>query len=278
MLKPLFTVALALALILSLGTAAHAQDAKSQNCRLIIDAATGKALVREGPCDLGRSPCSTFKIPLAVMGYDAGILKNEHEPAWEYLPEYNSWRTDDQRTIDPTLWESISVVWYSQKLTRQLGMASFEKYVKQFQYGNQDVSGDPGKNNGLTDSWLMSSLLVSPDQQVAFLKKLVKRELAVSDQAYEMTKKILPVFKAEDGWTIQGKTGSGFQRKPDGSLNRKRHVGWFVGWATNADRQLIFAELLVDEKDQEGYGGLRSREIFIKALPEVMKGLPSAAK
>lgn len=271
MQKTIFMGAVVAACILWAANALHAQDAKARSCRLIVDGATGKIIVRKGPCDVAHSPCSTFKVPLAVMGYDAGILKNEHEPAWDYLAEYNSSRTEDQRTIDPTSWESISVIWYSQKITRQLGTASFEKYVKQFNYGNQDVSGDLGKNNGLTESWVMSSLLISPDQQVAFLQKLLKRQLSVSDHAYDMTQRILPQFKADDGWTLQGKTGSGFQRKPDGTWNRKRHVGWFVGWAAKADRKVIFAELLVDDKDQDGYGGPRSREILVKALPQTMK-------
>ncbi|WP_373369869.1 penicillin-binding transpeptidase domain-containing protein, partial [Klebsiella aerogenes] len=33
---------------------------------------------------------------------------------------------------------------------------------QKFEYGNQDVSGDSGKHNGLTQSWLMSSLTISP--------------------------------------------------------------------------------------------------------------------
>lgn len=278
MLKTVFRGAMVAACIMWVGNALPAQEAQLRSCRLIVDAATGKTLVRQGPCDVAQSPCSTFKVPLAVMGYDAGILKDEHAPAWEYRAEYNSDRTEDQRTIDPTSWESISVVWYSRKLTAQLGMATFEKYVKQFQYGNLDVSGDPGKNNGLIDSWIMSSLEVSPDQQVAFLQKLLKRGLSVSDHAYEMTQKILPKFNAEDGWVLQGKTGSGFQKNTDGTRNRKRHVGWFIGWATKADRKVIFAELLLDDKDKDGYGGPRSREILIKALPGIMKGVAAREK
>lgn len=124
----------------------------------------------------------------------------------------------------------------------------------------------------------MSSLLISPDQQVGFLQKLLKGGLPVSDKAHQMTKRILPQFKAEDGWTLQGKTGSGFQRDAKGTPNPKRHVGWFVGWASKADRRLVFAELLVDETDHEDYGGPRSREILIKALPQIMQGESASSR
>jgi beta-lactamase class D len=238
---------------------------------MIVDAATGTVLLREGPCELRQSPCSTFKIPLALMGFDAGILKDEHHPAWDYLPEYQSNRPEEQKLIDPTSWEALSVVWYSQKLTRKMGLPAFNRYVGQFAYGNRNVDGNPGKDDGLTQSWLMSSLLVSPEEQVRFVQKLLKQELKVSRKAYEMTEKILPRFPAENGWMVTGKTGSGFQKKADGGLDRKMHIGWFVGWATKGDRRVIFAELLMDESPHEAYGGLRAREAFIKALPAIME-------
>jgi len=243
----------------------------TQGCRLIVDAATGKVVVREGPCDVGRSPCSTFKVPLALMGYDVGILKNEHTPAWDYLAEYKSNRPEEQKKIDPTSWEGLSVVWYSQKLTRSMGMSAFHKYVNQFQYGNKDVTGDAGKDNGLTEAWLMSSLKISPDEQVAFIQKLLQRKLGVSERAYEMTEKVLPKFPAEDGWTLTGKTGSGFQRKADGTLDRARNEGWFVGWAIKGERRVIVVEQLLDKTPQEGYGGPRSRALMIQALPGIIR-------
>ncbi len=251
-----------------------AVDNNPRSCRLIIDAQTGQTILRQGPCEIQQTPCSTFKIPLALMGFDAGILKDEHTPSWRYLPEYNSNRPEEQRDIDPTSWEAISVVWYSQKLTQLMGIKTFQKYVDQFHYGNRDLSGDPGKDNGLTHSWLISSLKISPEEQVKFLQKLLKHDLGVSEEAYKMTEAILPSFPAADGWTVTGKTGSGFQKKPDGTLDRTMHIGWFVGWATKEDRRVIFAELLIDEKPQEGYGGLRARKALIEALPQIVANSP----
>ena len=267
-----FTKPLAALLILFCGTV-HAGDASTstRNCRLIVDAGTGKVILKQGPSGVRHSPCSTFKIPLALMGFDAGILKDEQTPAWDYLPEYNSNRKEEQARTDPTRWEKVSVVWYSQKLTTLLGKSAFQKYVDQFGYGNRDLSGDPGKDNGLTESWLISSLQISPEEQVAFLQRLLKQKLEVSERAYELTEKIIPQFPAEDGWTVTGKTGSGFQRKEDGTLDRKKHVGWFVGWATKGDRRVVFAELLLDETPHNDYGGPRCREALIQALPGIMR-------
>jgi beta-lactamase class D len=53
---------------------------------VLVDQATGAVLHRSGQCAARFSPCSTFKIPLALMGFDAGILKDAHDPAWDYDP------------------------------------------------------------------------------------------------------------------------------------------------------------------------------------------------
>jgi beta-lactamase class D len=103
------------------------------------------------------SPASTFKVPLALIGYDAGILSDEHTPSWDYRPEFNAVKRDRKR-VDPTIWERDSIIWYSREITCRLGVDHFADYVSKFDYGNMDVSGNGGKNDGLTHSWVNSSL------------------------------------------------------------------------------------------------------------------------
>ncbi len=86
-----------------------------------------------------------FKLPLAIMGFDSGILQSPKSPTWELKPEYNpSPRDRTYKQVYPALWQSDSVVWFSQQLTSRLGVDRFTEYVKKFEYGNQDVSGDSG--------------------------------------------------------------------------------------------------------------------------------------
>ena len=113
----------------------------------------------------------------------------------------------DQKTVDPMIWERDSVLWYSREITRRLGAKSFAGYVSKFGYGNMDVSGNAGKDNGLTHSWINSSLKISPVEQIAFLRRLLAGKMPVSAKAHEMTRAIMPSFQA-GGWTVQGKTGS----------------------------------------------------------------------
>lgn len=245
-------------------------------CRLIVEAISGKVILRQGPCEIRRSPNSTFKIPLAVMGFDSGILTDEHRPLWKYLPEYTSNREEERRDIDPTSWEKDSVVWYSQKLTGLMGRESFQKYISQFHYGNGDLSGNPGKNDGLTQAWLDSSLQISPDEQVEFLRKLLAGKLGVPEEVQRKTEAILPRFPAAEGWTVTGKTGTGFQKNTDQTPNRSRQQGWFVGWADKGGERVVFAEFVLDDKKEESYAGPRVRTAFIRDLPGIMKNKTSS--
>ena len=241
----------------------------ANTCTLIVDVETGRVIKREGPCDERSSPASTFKVPLSLMGYDAGILTSEDAPAWPYRPEYKAWNDAWKKTTTPRPWLRDSVVWYSQALTRTMGPERFKGYVNAFGYGNRDLSGDRGKGNGLTNAWLSSSLQISPVEQVAFLRKLLKRELPISAHARGMTMAIMPTFSSE-GWAVRGKTGSGFQPGRDSRPDRSRQFGWFVGWAERGNRTVLFARLIRDERKENSVASFRARDSLLADLPALL--------
>ncbi|MER8371770.1 class D beta-lactamase [Mesorhizobium sp. M1406] len=254
-----------------LGFPLRAQSAplKDVQCTVIADAASGKTLYRDGVCDQRFSPASTFKVPLSLIGYDSGILGDEHTPSWDYKPEFKAVKRD-QKTVDPVIWERDSILWFSREITRRLGPQSFAGYVSKFDYGNADVSGNPGKNDGLTQSWVNSSLKITPVEQVDFLRKLLTRKLPVSAKAYDMTSAIVPTFQA-GGWTVQGKTGSTKLANDDDKVRDKRSLGWFIGWANKDGRQIVFARLVVDTNRTDMPKGLKTRAAFLKDLPQLVK-------
>lgn len=252
---------------------ASAEAFSGTHCFMVRDLKTGKNLVYEGECTRKMSPCSTFKIALSLMGYDAGILENLTAPLWPYEESYGAAREELKQAHNPRMWIDNSCVWYSQVLAEKLGKNRFDRYVKLFGYGNGDTSGDPGHHNGLTGCWLCSSLKISPEGQVAFLSKLVRRELAVSPAAYKYTGELLFLGDLPGGWKLYGKTGTGFQEKKDGALDYKRQFGWFVGWAINGDRCLVIARLIFDRREEQGYAGKRAREQVKEWLTRQLKAL-----
>src|SRR5687767_8647918 len=83
-------------------------------CTLVIDTATGATLVRVGDrCNERVTPASTFKIPLSLIGFDSGVLRDADRPAWPYKEEYQAWNDDWKQTTTPRTWLRDSVVWYS---------------------------------------------------------------------------------------------------------------------------------------------------------------------
>jgi bla regulator protein BlaR1 len=259
------------ALAWSVSPAAQAQAAL--NCVLLTDAATGKALRREGDCGTRITPVSTFNIAVSLMGYDSGFLQDQHAPVLPYRASYKAWNPDWRRDMDPSEWISYSAVWYAQQVTRHIGRAQFERYVQAFGYGNRDTSGDAGKDNGLTWSWIGSSMQVSADEQAAFLRRLVRRELPVSSYAQEQTARLLKLKDLPNGWQVFGKTGTGAPVSADGKDDYSRSYGWFVGWATNGQRTIVFARLEQDEKLEQGAAGPRLRDAFLSELPAQLRNL-----
>lgn len=241
-------------------------------CTLVADLAGGRILIEEGNCGMRATPASTFKIPLAVMGFDSGFLAKAHAPNLPFKSGYPDWAGEAWRQpTDPTRWMKYSVVWYSQRITEHLGTERFGRYVAALGYGNADISGDPGKQNALERSWISSSLKISPREQVDFLARLLTRELPVSKAAIERTIEIVEGRPMPDGWQVSGKTGGAYPRNADGSFNRARGWGWYVGWARKDAITVVFARLTQDERRQQGSPGLRARDAFLADWPRLAR-------
>lgn len=223
-------------------------------------------LLQEGDCTQRHSPCSTFKIAISLMGFNENILIDETHPEWPYKEEYAAELDLWKQSYNPTTWLKNSCIWYSRVITKQLGMDKFKRYVTKFNYGNQDLSGDKGKNNGLTNAWLSSSLAISPKEQIVFLGKLITSKLPVSPKAQEQTRKILFVEKMPNSWELFGKTGSGYLLNEDGTRNLERGTGWYIGWLQKGDKKIVFAHYMESDFKEDPSSGKLAREIAKKKL------------
>lgn len=272
--KNLFNRVLIAAALSLAGLIAAAPARADVTCSLLVDANGGAILSQQGDCDKAVTPASTFKVPLALMGFDSGILIDAENPAWPFKEGYADWMENWKTTVTPRYWLDKSVVWFSQELTKKLGPTRFQAYVDAFDYGNRDLSGDPGKDNGLTNAWLRSSLKITPLEQAHFLDKLLNRKLAVSEKAYDMTYDAMPKTTLENGWVVSGKTGTSFLTNADGTADaQKRQVGWFVGWAEKDARKIIFVHLIEDRQKEKTFAGMRAKAGLLELLPAKLKGL-----
>lgn len=202
-------------------------------------------------CNQRFTPESTFKIPNSLIALETGVIKDENvittydkekHPAETWWPK--AWTQDHNlRTALKN-----SVVWYYQEIAKQVGKEKYNKYLNQFQYGNEDVSGQ------IDQFWLSSSLKISPNEEVEFLKRFYKGELPVSKRTTDIVKDILVLEKTDD-YKLSGKTGLSSQRD-DGT-----RLGWFVGYLEKKDDVYFFATNLEDT----------SREALIPKRIEITK-------
>ncbi|WP_424983308.1 class D beta-lactamase [Maritalea sp. S77] len=228
-------------------------------CTLIADPVKNVILTEKGKCDDRVTPASTFKLALAIMAFDHGILKDPHTPKWAFKQGYAAWGGKNwQRETDPTDWLTYSVVWYSQLIAKEMGAEKLTNYAHDFRYGNGDFSGDPGKNNGLERAWIASSLAISPREQLQFIARYINRNLPVSEAAYAHSRAAMPT-QMVNGWQVFGKTGMAYPRLKNGALDRAHPYGWYVGWAEKGNQRRIFVRLRQDDQKMEGSASTRAK-------------------
>ena len=185
---------------------------------VIYDLKRGRYLRHdEARCRERFSPFSTFKIPNSLIGLDSGVIADaEFRIKWDAkkypahsqdtLPFSAWWQDQTLRTAFKR-----SVVWYYRELALRVGERRMKEYVRKLGYGNGDASGP------VNNFWLGSSLKVSADEQVDFLKRFYKEELPVSKRSTAIVKEIMTLEETPD-YKLSGKTGGG-------PLGEKRFLG-----------------------------------------------------
>ncbi|MFN0065029.1 MAG: penicillin-binding transpeptidase domain-containing protein, partial [Chlamydiales bacterium] len=214
----------------------------------LIDGVTNEKVFAFGPkLHERKSPCSTFKIILSLIGYDAKILNDIDNPVWDYQEGYDNFLESWKNPQTPQSWMQCSCVWFSKMLALQLGLEKLKNYLALLEYGNEDLSGGltkPGSAN--TPAWIHSSLKISPYEQVLFLQKMILGKLPISADAVALTKRILFKEELAEGWQLFGKTGwcGSIGNENDGTLE----YSWFVGWIEKKNLFFPFAYLICDKK------------------------------
>jgi beta-lactamase class D len=231
-----------------------------KGCFILYDIKEKKDVARYNPgrCSERVFACSTFKVAIALMAFDQNILKDENTVIpWDGVKRaYNAWNSDQT----PKSWLRYSTVWVSQWITPQLGMAKIQKYLADFHYGNQDMSG------GVTQAWLSSTLKISADEQVQFLTRLWDGQLSVQPRAVSLTRNCLWTEQSKSGAVLCGKTGTGYLIKRNNP--KSLQVGWFVGFLRSGEKEYVFATNFSDlaYPADPRMGGERAKDITKEIL------------
>ena len=240
---------------------------EKNKCLLIYE--DNKFLVNQtdGNCEIRHSPCSTFKIAISLIGYDSGFLIDEKEPLINYREGYvetlDSWR----KPQNPITWIKNSCVWYSQIILRSIGYEKFFQYLNIFNYGNK-IADSNDKKNAIYDSWISSSLKISPREQIFFLKNLLNNKFTLANDSVNHTKKILYIADLDNSWKLYGKTGS---CDIESQESHSMQSGWFVGWVEKNNRKIIFANYLEDLEPKDYFVSKSAKDNLLEKVNEILK-------
>jgi len=180
---------------------------------------------RPEECRRRVTPASTFKILNSLIGLETGVIRDEHFVIpWDSVHrDIESWNRDH----DLASAIANSVVPYYQELARRVGRARMSAYIDSIGYGNNDASGP------IDRFWLGSTLLISADEQVDFLRRLYDGRIPFSRRSMDIVKRIL-VLEHNAEYVLRGKTG--YSEDRSGVV-----VGWFIGYVEKFGNVYFFA-------------------------------------
>jgi beta-lactamase class D len=191
-------------------------------------------------CAVQTAPASTFKVPHAVIALETGVVTNALEPVkWNGTRHpYPTWTRD--HSLDSAM--KWSVLWFFQRTATLIGRERMADSLKRLRYGSDSFERE------LTTFWLNGDLVISPAEQLEFLRRLVLYELPVARRhvdtvkaAFQMPPGTITNAAGEHAFgltwpglrVVRAKTGNA-------TLGSER-VSWIIGHIETNGRGHVFA-------------------------------------
>ena len=222
-------------------------------CIAIYDRNAGQYLVHGMAQCLERlSPCSTFKIPHALIGLETGVSSGPGDTRkWDGTVHS---RTVQNRDHDLDSAIDDSIVWYFQEMAREVGPERMQQALDAFDYGNQDISG------GQDRFWLSSSLQINALEQIEFMDRLDRAALPAAPENQATVRGMMAQEKnLPEGFSgeLYAKTGS--------CIGAETDHGWFTGIYGRGPDSWVFA---VNVKGKKQWGW-QARKIAVEVLNDL---------
>ncbi len=166
------------------------------------------------------SPASTFKIVNSLIALETNIAPDvDYLIKWDGITRWNErWNQD----LDMKAAFEYSAVPYYQALAKKIGRDTMQHFLDTLRYGNKNI-GD-----SIHTFWLDESLLVSPDEQVGFLKRLYFDKLPLSKRSQRLVRSLMLRDK-NDEYKLSYKTGT--------HDNGKNYICHLVGYLEKIEKQ-----------------------------------------
>ena len=261
MLQRFLVIALASAPVVVFG-----QQAPIRSCLVVSD--NGSPPQRwngtAADCATRLSPASTYKIPHALIGLETGAITETTVEKWDGVKHADQKKWNEDHTVFSAM--KPSVLWFFQRMAPRIGAARAKEWLEKFSYGNANTSGE------ITRYWVNGRLLISPDEQLAFLtkfyggtlpaqKRYVDRLKEAMQQAPGTVENARGVHNLDAQWpggiVLNSKTGAT-------TIESGQGVSWLVGQLMVDGRAITFASAAWRAKG--GVDTLEATRIAIKTF------------
>jgi beta-lactamase class D len=209
-------------------------------------------------CALPLSPCSTFKIPHALIGLQSGVVGGPGElKKWDGRQHARAVNNRDH-----TLASAIehSVVWYFQSVARDVGEEAMALWLERLDYGNRDISG------GIDRFWLGSTLEIDAYRQLDLVRALWRNGLPF-DEEHQRAVAAMLAQDSELPGALHGKTGSCRGNAETGTPDHAWFVGW-IDWSEKRQRNPATTWFVINIAGERA-DGATARRITLQMLADL---------
>ena len=202
-------------------------------------------------CRVRSTPCSTFKVCNALIALETGVANGpDFSLPWDGT-HYSIEPWNHDQTLRSAM--SVSCLWYFKELAKRVGLERYQQIMPKVGYGNGDVSG------GVPQFWLQSSLTISPNEQVEFLRRLSTHKLPFSEKTMDTVLDLMTLSRT--GKTIfRGKTGTA------GVGLETATQGRFFGSASTPAGDSFFATRITGGENPSGRTARKITESILSTL------------
>jgi beta-lactamase class D len=210
----------------------------ANTCVVLLDAKTGLSVFQYGSpmvCRTPLPPCTTFDVPLALVGLDQGLITPQTVYKWDQTPQpVKAWETD----ADITKAFHDDIGWWWADLATAIGHDKLSDAARRLDYGNKFVDGPAasfwmGPPNG-------GGLVITTDEQAHFFKRFYAGELGLKPATSQVVQQLLVREVRDDSRTGRA-TFSAAQGTCPSNADGSNTVGWAAGRLQTKDRDLIYA-------------------------------------
>jgi beta-lactamase class D len=217
----------------------------------------GRRVTRHNPARARQRflPASTFKIPHSIVALETDVATGpDFRIPWNPAAVTPQPWWPETWTRDQDLRSAFrqSVVWYYQELARRIGAERMQAYVRQIRYGNQEISP------AVDRFWLSGDLRISPDEQVAFLRRFLAGQLGVSPRTTAIVQDLMRLEETPE-YRLFGKTGTA-------DVTATRELGWLVGYVQRQGRTYVYALNIEGERVWEDWGPSTRKDLVVAVL------------